>query len=290
MPRFVRVSLRSLLLATSTLFAAPIQAQPTYFATAPDTLASFPAGASVASATFPVTLAEDPANPTFPTLVAGAFTLAFQIDPAVLEVTAVDPTGPLALICGSSWDLFDVDLTVAGCPGTVRAQAVFGFACDVFFPYEVETPLIEVTVETLPGVLGGSSLATMISGETCPTVAATVPSFGGPSEPIWIDALVTFEPDDTLVDFVRGDCNQDGAVQIADAISLLGGLFGGVPLGDCLAACEMHDDDASPDIADAVFLLQHLFTAGPPPAEPYPDCGVGASPTPGECVLGPACP
>ena len=74
--------------------------------------------------------------------------------------------------------------------------------------------------------------------------------------------------------FVRGDANNDGGVNIADAIFLLGQLFiSGSPTTTCDDSTDFNDD-ASVNIADAIFLLSALFTpTGTPPPAPNPDCG-----------------
>ena len=75
--------------------------------------------------------------------------------------------------------------------------------------------------------------------------------------------------------FVRGDATADGVLNIADPINLLDYLFG---LND--TECEQSldaNDDLGIDIADAIYLLGHLFAGGPPPSAPYPLCGTGSS-------------
>jgi hypothetical protein len=73
-------------------------------------------------------------------------------------------------------------------------------------------------------------------------------------------------------DFVRGDCNIDGAVDIGDPIFLLAALFSGGPQPGCPDSCNANDD-VGLDIADAVYGLAFLFSSGPPPGAPYPGCG-----------------
>jgi len=81
----------------------------------------------------------------------------------------------------------------------------------------------------------------------------------------------------TLIDeppepsFVRGEANGDGKVDVADAVAILGHLFGGKNL-ECRSAADANDDGRL-DIADAVSLLGYLFAAGEPPSEPFPSCG-----------------
>ncbi len=72
--------------------------------------------------------------------------------------------------------------------------------------------------------------------------------------------------------FVRGDCNTDGRVDIADPASVLGRQFQGLQVG-CLDACDPNDDGKA-DLADAVFLLGYLFKSGLAPFAPFPNAGV----------------
>jgi hypothetical protein len=58
-----------------------------------------------------------------------------------------------------------------------------------------------------------------------------------------------------------GDVNNDGAANIADAIALLGFLFGGGPAPVCFKAADANDDNAA-NIADAITILGYLFGGG----------------------------
>ena len=74
-------------------------------------------------------------------------------------------------------------------------------------------------------------------------------------------------------DFMRGDCNADGAFNIADAIYTLASLFSGGPAGPCADSCDANDDGGL-NIADAIYTLAALFSGGPAPAPPSPgNCG-----------------
>jgi len=79
---------------------------------------------------------------------------------------------------------------------------------------------------------------------------------GGPTEPL----------------FKRGDANSDGALNIADAIFILGYLFGGGQTPLCADTADANDDSAV-NIADAIAVLGHLFggTGDLPP--PFGACG-----------------
>ncbi len=73
--------------------------------------------------------------------------------------------------------------------------------------------------------------------------------------------------------FVRGDADQNGRLQINDAVAMLRLLF----LGDesaaaCLDAADA-DDNGAVSVADAGYVLSSLFLQGRPPRPPFPDCG-----------------
>ena len=93
------------------------------------------------------------------------------------------------------------------------------------------------------------------------------PSAVRPSDPDW----------DGGPRFVRGDSNEDGGVDISDAVYILGWLFLGRELG-CPAAMNANGDEAV-DLSDPVWLLNHLFLGGLPPVAPYPECGPGMLPS-----------
>ena len=78
-------------------------------------------------------------------------------------------------------------------------------------------------------------------------------------------------------EFERGDCNGDGgALNISDPVFLLSYNFSGTAAPPCMAACDANGDgEIIGQVADAIYLLNHLFLAGPPPAAPFPGCGPG---------------
>ncbi len=85
--------------------------------------------------------------------------------------------------------------------------------------------------------------------------------------------------------FLRGDCNDDGKVDLADAVCTLNWLFGGAATPGCLAALNTNGD-AAVNITDPVSLLDFLFGGGSKPVDPFPDCGPGILPADAElgCV------
>ena len=71
--------------------------------------------------------------------------------------------------------------------------------------------------------------------------------------------------------FIRGDVNLDARVGIADAVQLVDALFGAGRL-DCPDAADA-DDDGSVNVTDALSILAFLFQGGAMPA-PWPGCGL----------------
>lgn len=74
--------------------------------------------------------------------------------------------------------------------------------------------------------------------------------------------------------FLRGDCNDDGAIDISDAVFSLGSLFLGQGEGACADACDSNDD-GEVDISDAISTLGVLFLGnGTIPLPGVEKCGV----------------
>lgn len=79
-------------------------------------------------------------------------------------------------------------------------------------------------------------------------------------------------------EFIRGNANDDAAVDISDAVAILGDLFLGTgaqaPCRDALDT----DDSGSLEITDAVYLLNYLFQGGLEIPPPYPAPGLDPTP------------
>jgi len=77
--------------------------------------------------------------------------------------------------------------------------------------------------------------------------------------------------------FLRGDSNQDGAVDLSDAVAILFRLFAEGPAAFCPDAADANDDGRV-DISDAIRILERLFLDGP--VLPPPAGSAGLDPTP----------
>jgi hypothetical protein len=94
----------------------------------------------------------------------------------------------------------------------------------------------------------------------------------------------------SAVTFRRGDCNDSGAFDLADPLTLLAVLFSGTAMGGCPDACEINDDGGL-NIADVVYGLVYLFEGGQAPPAPFAACGDDATGgDPYDCDSFGACP
>jgi len=80
-------------------------------------------------------------------------------------------------------------------------------------------------------------------------------------------------------DFIRGDCNTDRWVDIADPAATMSYLFLNVYDPSCLDACDSNDDGMV-DLADVCATLRFLFKLGPILPDPGPFPPGGFDPTP----------
>ncbi|MEC8895920.1 MAG: hypothetical protein VX675_06325, partial [Planctomycetota bacterium] len=71
--------------------------------------------------------------------------------------------------------------------------------------------------------------------------------------------------------FLRGDVDQNGSLQLTDAVATFAYLFLGGEEPGCLAAADS-DGTGELNLTSGVFLLRFLFLGGPTPMAPYPQC------------------
>ncbi len=71
--------------------------------------------------------------------------------------------------------------------------------------------------------------------------------------------------------FIRGDCNADSHMDVSDLVTLLN-LFLGVRPLMCQDACDVNDDGIL-NLIDAISLILTLYGSAPEVPRPYPLCG-----------------
>lgn len=86
-----------------------------------------------------------------------------------------------------------------------------------------------------------------------------------------------------MVDFVRGNSDAQGAINVSVAIFALAFLFVGGTPPPCLDAADANDD-GDLDISDGVRVLVFLFAGEAPPPSPFPDCGTDETEDAMDCV------
>ena len=71
--------------------------------------------------------------------------------------------------------------------------------------------------------------------------------------------------------FVRGDANDDGHVNVADAVWIINKLFFSGSDSPCAEAVDVNGDKST-SLADVQYLLSRQFMNRLPPPPPFPDC------------------
>ena len=90
------------------------------------------------------------------------------------------------------------------------------------------------------------------------------------------------EPHNTS--FLRGDSNDDGSVDVSDAVAVLGYLFQGGNAPYCADAADANDD-GSVDIGDSIVILRSLFQGSARIRPPYPRAGYDRTPDELDCDI-----
>ena len=147
--------------------------------------------------------------------------------------------------------------------------------------------LLDLTYKTNAGGRGGATA----------TITSTL---GTPAVPVLLDlsgvAQAPTSPGENTkatirlgggAPFLRGDANQNGAVDVTDGILVLAFLFGGgLEAGkpteeNCLvvynfdgSTTQGEETEGDINLSDGVAVLNFLFRSGLPPAKPYPSCGL----------------
>lgn len=150
-------------------------------------------------------------------------------------------------------------------------------------PSGVDQELYRVTYEVLAG---GPATANLSFCDTLgsPPVETIVTAGLQTVVPTKVDGTVSIE----VVEFRRGDCDDNGSTQVTDVVYQLFYVIGGAGVDpQCLNACDFNSD-GSVDISDPTTLLQYLFLGGPL-GDPL-TCGVDPDGFGAPCVSYDSCP
>ncbi|MCA8959832.1 MAG: dockerin type I repeat-containing protein [Planctomycetes bacterium] len=253
---------------------------------AADATISYNPTTGVGSGTMTLRVNELPSSPGAPNPVSG-WSMAASFDSSLVTPTSFDATpdtSSVSFFQGSIWaDGITVGVIVDFMGGFLSALPSLDAAI-VHFDSNASTMAGDVDGETtaitfVDGVYGNPG------AELDNIVTVGVEAYF----PILNDGVITLIPGSAEV-FVRGDTNDDGQVNIADAVFVLDELFSGGPASVCDDASDVNDDGGR-DIADAVFALSYLFSGGPAPAAPFPSCGPDGTDTDSlDCASFSSCP
>lgn len=182
---------------------------------------------------------------------------------ALLDVE--DGSSTAALANGSGPSFNSVNLYTGGFTVAVLASTFGG----VHLPVGLDRQLNVATYQALSVGTTGLHFCEVLG---TPPVETLVVQLGS-------QAVIPDQKDGSVVsttggpaEFMRGDANGDGLLNLTDGIFLLKWLFAQGTVGSCSEAA---DADASGQLtlADPSFLFQYLFVSGPAPAAPFPQCG-----------------
>jgi len=170
---------------------------------------------------------------------------------------------------GSGPDFFDVELFLDPGLTGMTVGVVFDFMAVEELPAGSSYHTLDLLWQLSPTARGGT--VTEVGFCDClgsPPLSSIVISLGQSIAPVLIGAEVTVLGG---IDFVRGDANADGVIDISDPVSAVLQLFGLSPLL-CLDAIDS-DANGTLTLADVFFTLNYLIALGPAPSAPFPTCG-----------------
>jgi hypothetical protein len=213
-------------------------------------------------------------------------------DGALLELVAIEPTSQVQTSNGGNApDFYAVNTSpVGGAGGTVGAVITLlaePFSVIPVAPGEkvqTETFTYRSAIAIAPGEPSQSTdlaMAHEVLGD--PPVAAVV-SVASDSLLLTEDGAATItltgEAPPPLREFVRGDANNDGRVDIADGVWILAWLFRDGLEPPCEDAADANDDGTidGTDVIRIVFWRLGMQST-PAPAVPFPGCGTDPSDT-----------
>ncbi len=240
---------------------------------------NFSGATGVGSFTGSISVTEDSANTGYPNDTQG-FSFGIAHEQSLLNVTGVTQGATLQALEGGNGAEF---LVISLYPEGFTIGCVYDIENIAVLAFPMETEVFTADYETVAGNLAGTDAGATV------TTALTPISGLGPNQVTMVmvvdgqsNAMVGEAGQISLIatgGFDRGDCNDDGLFDIADAITLLDALFlgGSVPCDD---ACDGNDDELK-DIADPIYILAGLFNGGPLP----PGSGT-CGPDPTEGTLG----
>ena len=204
------------------------------------------------------------------------FSLGLSNDPTFLTAAAVDPAGELVAMNGGTGPAF---FTAGLFADGITLGVVFSLMGTEFVEFDASKVVANVVYNADASTLANAdpmTAATMTDltftdSLGTPAVETLVVVGGDGFVPSQAGGTVTLTPVYDL-DFIRGDCNDDGIVNIADGVWIISQVALAGPAGPCAEACNANDDTEITDLSDAIFIFSYQFSGGAAPAAPFPGC------------------
>lgn len=201
------------------------------------------------------------------------FSCGVRHDPAVLSLDGITMSADLSTIWSGSEpfihqeNIFETGFTL----GVLYGLDAGG---NILIPAGGHLDLVDAHYSLHPGYDPAEPISTTSVEFTdqlgVPPVQNTFTVLGQALIPSLVSGTVTIiRP---IAPFRRGDCNDDGTVDISDGVRVLEALFLGSESPLCVAACDANADARS-DISDAVYLFNYVLFGGPEPSDPFFECG-----------------
>jgi len=130
-----------------------------------------------------------------------------------------------------------------------------------------------------PSLINSCTTIDLVNGLGQPPITNIVTSGGSSIIPDLTSGDVCFV---SIPAFRRGDANADSVLNIADAIFLIQHFFLAGPSPSCNDAANSNGD-ASLDLGDVITVINYQFLNGTPPPPPFPSCGLSSN---GQTELG----
>lgn len=241
--------------------------------TAPEKRVNYDPAVGDASFSVPLTITEDSTNPTYPTSTQG-FSMSISTDTSYVTPTAAEVTGSVQAI-NPAFAQSQLD------PSGWTIGVVYAFQLPVYIEFATETEAVEISGTTIASSLLGNDVGLTIplhwESLGSPAIHNVVTVNNDSLTPTYTDGHLELNPQ-AIKDFVRGDANGDGIVNVADAIWCLQEIFNAGPVGTCFDA-KNANADAVYDIGDPIWLISYIFSGGPPTPTPGPvECGNDGEP------------
>lgn len=216
--------------------------------------------------------------------IGGCF---FDVDALHIEITDLSARGKSTRFGEIKLSLSQ-KLPSRGLLENVRKGSIDGFPATLCIGDATADLWTELEIAPGPTVVFLSSASPLLlrSATPVPTEAVVPFNFTSADESIMLvnsqtgaaagslgNIAISFSPQEAAGHMRPGDCNQDGSLDISDAVCVLGFLFLGAPqelpcgprpmyVGNRMLVDWQRDDAV--DLSDAVAILVYLFSNGPP--------------------------